>query len=442
MRWLALGIALLAGCAELGLSDGTSISVGKPSNGYLLAGVRLPDRGEGFVTREVWRARNNRFGTDELIDLVTAVARRMHAQVPGVKLVVADLSGRGGGERAAFHRSHQTGRDADLLYYMRDAAGQPFEPDAMHVFDAAARAVDGTGITIDVPRTWALVKELITAPEAPVQWIFMYEPIAQRLLAHAQQLGEPEALLARARATLRQPGDSARHDDHLHVRVYCSIADQRYGCVDIGPMELLAERAAEPSPMAVLVAALSRSPIAAEPARAPVPGGGPAALGSPAVAAPSVADVGGLGVAGVGGRSSAVGGTSSAVGGTSSAVGGTSSAVGGTSSAVGGTSSAVGGTSSAIAASISGVGGSSVAAGGSSSAVGGTSPAVVAGVFGVGGSSVAAGGSSVAAGGSSSAIAASFSAAAGAPAAAVVVQQRLGRLLRVRAGWASLRGWR
>ena len=254
MRWLALGIALLAGCAELSLSDGTSISVGRASNGYLLAGARLPDHGDGFVTREVWRARNNRFGTDELIDLVTAVAHRMRAQVPGVKLVVADLSARGGGERVAFHRSHQTGRDVDLLYYMRDAAGQPFEPDAMHVFDGAARAVDGTGLTIDVPRTWALVKELITAPEAPVQWIFMYEPIAQQLLAHAQKIGEPDAVLARARATLKQPGDSARHDDHLHVRVYCAPADVRYGCVDMGPMELLAERAAEPSPVATLLA--------------------------------------------------------------------------------------------------------------------------------------------------------------------------------------------
>ena len=155
--------------------------------------------------------------------------------------------GKGGGERSAFHRSHQSGRDVDLLYYMRDANGRPFEPDAMHVFNAAARATDGTGLTVDVPRTWMLVKELITAPEAPVQWVFMYEPIARRLIDHAQRIGEPEALIARARKTLRQPGDSARHDDHLHVRVYCSTADKAYGCVDIGPMELLADHQAEPS---------------------------------------------------------------------------------------------------------------------------------------------------------------------------------------------------
>jgi penicillin-insensitive murein DD-endopeptidase len=264
MRWLALVgllMALLAGCAELGVvSDGTSISVGRPSHGYLIEGARLPDHGEGFITREVWRARGNRFGTDELVDLVTAVARRMQTHVRDVKLVVADLSGQGGGERSQFHRSHQSGRDADLLYYMRDASGQPFEPDAMHVFDALGRATDGTGLTIDVPRTWALVRELITAPEAWVQWVFMYEPIAKRLIAHAELIGEPEALIARARKTLKQPGDSARHDDHLHVRVYCSPADKAYGCVDIGPMELFGERQAEPSPLSELVSALAAGP--------------------------------------------------------------------------------------------------------------------------------------------------------------------------------------
>lgn len=269
MRWLALAlVAVLASCAELGVvSDGTTLSVGRPNRGYLVEGVRLPDQGEGFVTREVWRTRGNRYGTDELVDLVTGVARRMRRQARGrslVSLVVADLSGKGGGAQAEFHRSHQSGRDVDLLYYMRDVSGQPVEPDAMHAFNAAARATDGTGLTVDIPRTWLLVKELLTAPEAPVQWVFMYEPIARRLLEHALKIGEPEALVARARRALKQPGDSARHDDHLHVRVYCSAADRVYGCVDIGPMELLAERLAEPSPLDQLMQALVAAPPSAE----------------------------------------------------------------------------------------------------------------------------------------------------------------------------------
>ena len=256
-RGLVAALVVLTGCAELGvITDGTSISVGKPNNGYLVDARRLPDHGDGYTTRQVWLDRKNRFGTDELIDLVTGVARRMATQVRGVKLVVADLSSQGGGGAFAFHRSHQSGRDADLLYYMRDTDGKPFEPDAMHVFDARGVAKDGSGITIDVTRTWMLVKELVAAPEAPVQFIFMYEPIAQLLLDHAKQAGEPEAVIARARRALKQPGDSARHDDHMHVRVYCSKSDRAYGCVDIGPMELLAERDAERSQLLELIGAV------------------------------------------------------------------------------------------------------------------------------------------------------------------------------------------
>lgn len=281
---------MLAGCAELGVvSDGTSISVGKPSRGYLVDGVRLADRGEGFTTRAVWLARDNRYGTDELIDLVVGVSRRMHRLVPDVKVVVADLSGRGGGERHAFHRSHQTGRDADLLYYVRDVAGRPFEPDAMRVFNAAGRARDGSGITVDVPRTWLLVKELLTAPEAAVQWIFMYQPLANRLIEHAQQIGEPEALVARARMAVRQPGDSARHDDHMHVRVYCSAADRAYGCVDIGPMEMLAEREAEPPPITALMAALATPSGSSASSSAGIAAAPPARAGSSASSAIAVA---------------------------------------------------------------------------------------------------------------------------------------------------------
>lgn len=235
-------LALAAGCAELGVvSDGTSISVGQTNHGYLVAGARLPDHGEGFTTRDVWVKRNNRYGTDEMVDLLTGVARRMHARFHDVRIVVADLSSNGGGGAYRFHASHQSGRDADLLYYMRDASGQPFEADAMHVFDRHGVARDGSGLRLDVPRTWLLVKELVNAPEANVQYIFMYEPLAELLLDHARKIGEPADLIARARLALRQPGDSAPHNDHLHVRIYCSDADRAYGCVDRGPMELLAE---------------------------------------------------------------------------------------------------------------------------------------------------------------------------------------------------------
>lgn len=243
---LAVVSLLLSGCVQLGVvSDGTSISVGKPSQGRIVDGARLPDRGEGFLTREIWKTRGNRYGTDELVDLLTATARRVRPKNGGIRLVVADLSGRGGGEAKQWHRSHQSGRDVDLLYYVIDKTGKSVENDAMRVFGPDLVARDGSGQRVDVPRMWNLVKEMLTAPEAPVQWMFMYQPVANALIEHAVKIGEPELLVERARKACKQPGDSAPHNDHIHVRVYCSYEDRAYGCIDIGPLELLAEREAD-----------------------------------------------------------------------------------------------------------------------------------------------------------------------------------------------------
>jgi penicillin-insensitive murein endopeptidase len=169
----------------------------------------------------------------------------MRSKAKDTRLVVADLSANNGGEAHLFHRSHQSGRDVDLLYYVRDTAGKAFEPEVMRVFDGKLVAKDGSGVTLDVPRSWQLVKELLTAQEAYVQFIFMYRPIAERLIEYATKNGESDVVLARAIKALKQPGDSAPHNDHMHVRIYCPATDRMYGCVDIGPLELLAERETE-----------------------------------------------------------------------------------------------------------------------------------------------------------------------------------------------------
>ncbi|HEY5922112.1 MAG TPA: penicillin-insensitive murein endopeptidase [Kofleriaceae bacterium] len=261
MRAVLAGLALafaVAGCAELGVvTDGSSVSYGKPSRGYLIDGVKLPDRGDGFTTREMWSKRGNRYGTDELVGLIKGVAKRMRTKlkVRDVRLVVADLSGNGGGAATLFHRSHQTGRDVDILYYTRDALGKPLEPQAMVEFTRTLAAKDESGVTVDIARTWLLVKELLTADEAMVQYIFMYQPIAQALIEHAQLKKEDPVIIARAIKACRQPGDSAPHNDHMHVRIYCPPEDRHFGCVDIGPLELLAEREADKQRTLEMIAA-------------------------------------------------------------------------------------------------------------------------------------------------------------------------------------------
>jgi hypothetical protein len=78
----------------------------------------------------------------------------------------------------------------------------------------------------------------------------------------------------------------------MHVRVYCSPADRVYGCIDLGPMELLAERQAEPSPVSELMAALT-APPATPPASGDAPPPADRAGFSSATPAPAAATEGG-----------------------------------------------------------------------------------------------------------------------------------------------------
>jgi penicillin-insensitive murein endopeptidase len=56
------------------------------------------------------------------------------------------------------------------------------------------------------------------------------------LLDHARAIGEPDDLIIQAGFVLHQPGDSAPHDDHFHLRIYCAPTDRTAGCRDRGAL--------------------------------------------------------------------------------------------------------------------------------------------------------------------------------------------------------------
>lgn len=237
----ALSTALLS-CAPLGVtSDGTSVSGGQPNRGWLLDGRRLADDGDGFVSPPIWRNRGLRFGTDELIALLTGAARQIAATNAPIRLAVADMSFDGGGPAYSHHRSHQNGRDADLLLYMLDERGCPYQSDAMVPLDDDGLATDGSRRRLDVPRTWQLVRALVASPERNVQYLFLNETLIQLLLDHARAIDEPPWLLDLARQALLEP-TGAPHPDHLHVRIFCAPGDLDIGCRELGNLSLLDKR--------------------------------------------------------------------------------------------------------------------------------------------------------------------------------------------------------
>jgi penicillin-insensitive murein endopeptidase len=184
-----------------------SISWGRPSRGLLLNAVQMPD---GPMWRVVEPSRA--WGTEETIGSIMRAIVRVNAEYPlSPALFVGNVSARRGGYLRP-HRSHQSGRDADLGFYY---AGGP------------AWYVRGTRDTLDLPRTWALVKTLLEDPN--VEAIFVDRSIQRLLSDYAERAGERfdwvEGIFGRGRhAAEKRIFHEWGHLTHLHVRFRSPVA--------------------------------------------------------------------------------------------------------------------------------------------------------------------------------------------------------------------------
>jgi len=219
-----------------------SVSCGATNRGALAGARVMPDRGEGYVAPDPWRERGLRYATDELVGLIERAAARVAREHTGAVIGVADLSAERGGA-VARHASHQSGRDADLIYYAIDRNGDPFPPDRfMANFGPDGRATSAdapepaSGIDeryFDLRRNWALVAALVSDPEVRVYRIFVSARVRSWLMAYAAAAQVPIDVLERVRAVLSTARDTGTHQDHLHVRIACSSDDVAYGrCSD------------------------------------------------------------------------------------------------------------------------------------------------------------------------------------------------------------------
>ena len=242
------------------LGDGTSVSVGSPAQGLLRRAARLPFDGDGYSVSAEWRRRGASYGADELLDLIVRVGRRVSREFPGAILGVADLSGRSGGA-LPLHGSHMSGRDVDVHPYSMDGQGRVLLPPQsvmvrfgangwaqLPAVIAGERLLTAEPRRFDDARNWALVRAFLSDPYVDVQWIFIGSELAQRLLRFASARHEPEPLIAYASQVLRQPNDAQSHDDHFHVRIFCSPDDRVLGCEDRGPSRWLKKQLKYGSP--------------------------------------------------------------------------------------------------------------------------------------------------------------------------------------------------
>lgn len=214
-------------------------SVGAPAGGRLQGGVRLPSLGPGY-RHNPKRPDKARYGTVETLQAIVKAAAIVDHDVPGSRLTVNDIGLSEGGPIAQ-HGSHQAGRDADILFYMLDAAGNPIpavgvplDPKGQGIdFKDLAIPGDDQKVKIDLPRTWRFVQALMEVAPDQVQRIFVVEHLRSLLLAEAERQRAPKLIRQRFDDMTCQP--SAPHDDHLHVRFFCTPEDMTAGCEDSTP---------------------------------------------------------------------------------------------------------------------------------------------------------------------------------------------------------------
>lgn len=227
------------------LAPSLSTSIGGPSNGTIRGAIPLPERGPGFRSNPLRPNASAYFGTVELVQALVRAALVVHEELPGSEVVINDLGFAEGGP-IPHHGSHQAGRDVDVLFYYLDRDGEPWLAKGVPLdrrgrgfdFGDLADPRDDVPVRLDRPRTWrfiaALIEHDLSAEETLLQRIFIAEHVRALLLDEAGRARAPSAVRERFEALTCQP--SYPHDDHLHLRFFCSAEDLREGCADSPPL--------------------------------------------------------------------------------------------------------------------------------------------------------------------------------------------------------------
>jgi len=190
----------------LAQSDGT------PTNGKLLYGEHI---GEGAGYR--LRFPKNAFGIPRVLRVLRTCASEVERANPGTaQVLIGDISRPTGGKFPP-HQSHQTGRDADVGYYM-----------AGNVQNKTMYRVGPSHV--DMGKSWAILKCFIKRDS--VVRVYMDKAIQRSMRRHLLRKGlASEELTNRlfevksskpAEALIRH---APHHDTHIHVRFACDPGD-------------------------------------------------------------------------------------------------------------------------------------------------------------------------------------------------------------------------
>lgn len=258
-------------------------SIGSPTEGRLVGGSRLADSPYLRIV-PAYAQGDVRWGVDTLVGAIDRAARAVRRQFADSVASVGHLSKPGGGELDR-HASHESGRDADVGFYVRDQRGKPIFADHFVAFKGDGTAPSWPGAQFDDARNWAFIASMVGDGHARVTHIFVSTPIRQRLLAYAAKIGAPGNLRVRASELMAQPHGALPHDDHFHIRVACPAGMDK--CIE---QPLAHHKKKHPAQSAHPSATAHAKPSAPASKGHEAPSPAPAKPEKPAAAPPSASD--------------------------------------------------------------------------------------------------------------------------------------------------------
>lgn len=203
-------------------------SIGSPTEGRLVGGAHL-ETAPYLRIVPAYEGGDVRWGLEPLVAMIDRAARAVRRHFPEAIASVGHLSRAGGGDLDR-HHSHESGRDADLSFYVRSASGKQLLPTRFVAFRGDGTSVGWPGAYFDDAKNWAFVAAMVSDPEAHVTHLFVAAPLRARLLAYAERIGAAATLRVRAAEAMQQPRGALPHDDHFHVRIGCP--SHMNGCVE------------------------------------------------------------------------------------------------------------------------------------------------------------------------------------------------------------------
>lgn len=193
-----------------------SESIGFPSGGSLAGAVPMVEGKGRRILAIPWKT----WGTASTIALLDRVLDRWAARGDVQPILVGNISNRTGG-RLEPHSTHQSGRDVDLGYPQKLAAGAELNWQEMNERN------------LDAAETWELLKMLVDT--RAVEEIYIDRTLQKLLYDYAiESAVVKKSSLARWMEYPRPTGQSGTvikhvpgHTDHLHVRFTCGKGQTR-----------------------------------------------------------------------------------------------------------------------------------------------------------------------------------------------------------------------